>query len=542
MVVLMGAGGAGKSTFATALNGLIPHFIKGEYTGTLEVCGSRSREEEVSRLADLIGLVFQDFETQLFSTTVELEIAFGMENRGWERDRMQLRIKEILSAVGLSGFENRAPSSLSGGQKQRLAIGAVLAAAPRVLCLDEPTTDLDPAGKQEIFGLLQRLRAGQGRSSNESCTSTILVIEHETEEAVQADRIIVLDRGRIVADGTPEAVLSEVPLFERVGLMPLPVCDYFHRLVPAEIKEQLPLTLEDGVRKFAQLGLSIDEARVRELTARDQSRLGAYGGAILRLEEVEFGYDDRLVLQKVDLCIREKEFVALLGANGSGKTTLAKQFNGLLRPSRGRVWLAGNDSADQSIFDMGQIVGYVFQNPDQQIFCDTVFDEVAYGPRLRGLSEAEVTGRVAEALAAVGLSGCELADPFSLSRGERQRVAVASVLSIKPKILVLDEPTTGLDYKDQRHMMELVKKLNEAGNTIVMITHTMWVVAEYAHRIVLFREGKVVADGQAREVFADEALLALSEVRPPQVTMLGNRLGCTALSLDELVDCTAGMR
>lgn len=538
MVMVMGAGGSGKSTLANVLNGLVPHFINAAVSGTVVVECANPLENSVSVMADRIGLVFQDFETQLFSTRVNLEVAFGMENRGVERSVMVQRVAQILRTIGLEGYEERSPVSLSGGQKQRLAIGAVLATSPSILCLDEPTTDLDPVGKAALFDLLQELRA-KGNAFDlgaDGGAETIVVIEHETEEALFADRIVLMNKGRIAADGAPADILLNVELFEKLGVMPLQTCDYFHKL--GLMQGNSPLGLDEAQQHFVQSRLRIDIDRMKSLAETDEQKTCSYGAEIIRVEALGYSYDHREVLQGIDLCVREREFVALLGSNGSGKTTLAKHFNGLLRPGRGKVLLNGCDTTANTLFDMGQVVGYVFQNPDQQIFCDTVFEEVAYGLKLRGLTEEEMLLRVSEALQAVGLAGCEGEDPFSLSKGQRQRVAVASILAIKPKVLVLDEPTTGLDYKDQRQMMELVKKLNQAGHTIVMITHTMWVVAEYAHRVILLDAGNVLADGNTREIFSEEKVLARAAVKPPLITRLGNRLGCPALSVDELMFCT----
>jgi energy-coupling factor transport system ATP-binding protein len=298
------------------------------------------------------------------------------------------------------------------------------------------------------------------------------------------------------------------------------------------------LTLNAAEEHFHLHKLSIDDARRSEVREKDRERLRGYGPEIIRVEGLTQSYDDRQVLKGIELCVREREFVAVLGANGSGKTTLVKHFNGLLRPMQGKVFLSGRNCADLSLAEIGKVVGYVFQNPDQQIFCDTVYEEVAFALKLRGFTNAETAERVREALEAVGLTGCEAEDPFSLPKGQRQRVAVASVLAFKPPVLVLDEPTTGLDFKDQKRMMDLVKTLNEAGHTIVMITHTMWVVAEYAHRVVLMRDGNIISDAGTRDSFADESMLSLAEVRAPQITRLGNRVGCTALSVDELKYCT----
>ena len=233
--------------------------------------------------------------------------------------------------------------------------------------------------------------------------------------------------------------------------------------------------------------------------------------------------------------------LVITGGPGVGKTTLVKHFNGLLQPTAGKVTVCGKDTAEHSIFEIGKEIGYVFQNPDHQIFAETVFDEVAFSPKIRGCPEAELAVRVREALEAVDLAGYEEKDPFSLSKGERQRVAVASVLSARPGIIILDEPTTGLDYAEQRKMMELVRKLNESGQTVIMITHTMWVVAEYAHRVVVVKDGRVLLDGTVRDVFAREEELKASHLRTPHIVSMSNLLGRTLLSVEEMKYCTGGV-
>lgn len=535
LLLVMGTAGAGKSTLLQTFNALIPRFLPGEISGRIRIDGLNPGQIGVSAMSGIVGLVFQDFEPQLFSTRVDLEIAFGMENREIDPQEMHERVRRIVAAVGLQGLENSSPASLSGGQKQRLAIGAVLAATPRILCLDEPTTDLDPVGKAEIFELLRQMKAVTNPLPGLGA-DTVVVVEHEIEEATFADRIVVLEKGQIVADASARDILTDVELFQRLGLQPMPLCDYFWRL--GVNRDVLPLTLTAAAELFSRENLALDPDCIQTALAKSMAPAARYGGEILRIRGLRYAFDGKEVLKGIDLSIREQEFVAILGANGSGKTTLAKTFNGLLRPQLGEIQLAGHDSRKLSIYELGQIVGYVFQNPDQQIFCDTVFEEVAYGLKLRGVAEPVIRERVGEALTAVGLADCETEDPFSLTKGQRQRVALASVLAIKPRILVLDEPTTGLDYKDQRRMMELIRNLNQAGHTIVMITHTMWVVAEYAHRTVLLRDGMIVADAPTRDIFADETLLAAVAARPPQITQLGNRLGFTALSVAELASCT----
>jgi cobalt transport protein ATP-binding subunit len=528
-VVVMGPSGAGKSTLCTALNGLVPHFFRGRMEGEVEIRGRSTREGKVGEFAREVGLVFQDFEAQLFSTNVALEVAFGPENFSVERDEMRRRVEGVLGRVRLEGFEGRQPATLSGGQKQRLAIASVLAIEPRVLCLDEPTTDLDPVGKLGVFEIASELK--------ERDDVTLIVVEHETEETLDADRIVILRDGRIVTDRPAREVLRDVELLQESRIMPLGVTRFFHEI--GLWQGQLPLTPAEGLKEFRQRGLRIDAGKHRELVDEDVEREKGYGEALIEVESLTHRYPNGVVaLEGVDLAVRRGEFLAVLGQNGSGKTTLVKHFNGLLEPTEGTVRVEGKTTTEQGIRTLGQTVGYVFQNPDHQIFSDTVHDEVAFGPKIRGLEETEVDERVKEALAAVGLTGYEEEDPFGLTKGERQRVAVASVLAVRPDVLILDEPTTGLDYAEQRSMMDLVKRLNESGSTIIVVTHTMWVVAEYAHRAAVVREGRVVLSGTVRAVFAAEEKLRDASLRPPHIVSMGNSLGHTVLSVDEMLRVT----
>jgi energy-coupling factor transport system ATP-binding protein len=248
------------------------------------------------------------------------------------------------------------------------------------------------------------------------------------------------------------------------------------------------------------------------------------------------------VLDQVNFAVRRGEFLAIIGQNGSGKTTLAKHLTGLLRPTLGQVSVDGHDTRATGSVQLSRLTGYVFQNPDHQIFAESIGDEVAFGPRNFGLSDADVSVRVAEALAAVDMSGREAEDPFALTKGERQRIAVASVLASRPQVIILDEPTTGLDYKEQTVIMDLLCRLNEAGHTVIIITHSMWVVTRYAHRCLVMHEGRAVMTGTVRDIFAREDELNRLFVRSPQVVRLSNRLGATMLSLEECVRCLTPSR
>jgi len=528
-VVVMGPSGAGKSTLCVALNGLIPHFFRGRMEGEVRVRGRSTRDGKVGEFAREVGLVFQDFEAQLFSTNVALEVAFGPENFRVEREEMGRRVESVLGRVRLAGFEGRQPATLSGGQKQRLAIASVLAIEPRILCLDEPTTDLDPVGKLGVFEIAEELK--------ERDDVTLIVVEHETEETLDADRIVILRDGRVIADRPAREILRDVRLLEESRVQPLQVARFFHEM--GFEQAQLPLTPAEGAEEFRRRGWRVNAGRHRGLVAEDGKRDEGYGEPLIEVEGLAHRYPNGVVaLEGVDLNVRQGEFLAVLGQNGSGKTTLVKHFNGLLESTEGSVRVGGEETTAQGVRKLGQRVGYVFQNPDHQIFSDTVSEEVGFGPKIRGMEEAEVKERVSEALSAVGLEGYEKEDPFGLTKGERQRVAVASVLAVRPEVLILDEPTTGLDYAEQRSMMDLVRRLNEGGSTIIVVTHTMWVVAEYAHRAAVVRDGRVVLSGPVREVFAEEDELLDASLRPPHIVSLGNSLGYPVLSVEEMLRVT----
>ncbi|MEA3310473.1 MAG: energy-coupling factor transporter ATPase, partial [Chloroflexota bacterium] len=434
-LVVMGHSGAGKSTLMACLNGLIPHFHRGSFKGQVLVQGVDTQESSVAQLSEKVGMVFQDFEAQLFSTNVELEVAFGPENFAAPHAEIERRIEENLRLVGLTELRHRPPSTLSGGQKQKLAIASVLAMQTPILVLDEPTTDLDPISKAGVFEIARQLRA---RSD-----LTLVAVEQETEEALQADRILLLREGEIVRLGPAEEVLREVDLLRETGMMPLGVPRYFKALGISP----LPLTVEAGVRCFQEQGWRISNERYADLVAQDKERCAERGPVLIRSQGLEHTYPGGVrALKGVDLEIHQGEVVAIVGQNGSGKTTLVKHFNGLLMPTGGEMEVAGQPTVEQGVFQLGKKVGYVFQNPDHQIFSETVFEEVSYSLRLRELDAETIKERVEEALAAVGLSGTEEEDPFSMTKSGRQRVAVASVLAIKPEVLILDEPTTGLDH------------------------------------------------------------------------------------------------
>jgi len=530
LLVVMGASGAGKSTLCRCLNRIIPHFIKGSFNGQVRLLGRDTSGLRVADCARHVGLVFQDFESQLFATNVELEVAFGAESLGIPRAEIVQRVHKLLSLVGLSHLAGRRPTSLSGGEKQRLALAAALASDPPILVLDEATTDLDPVGKAAIFELATALIT----SSSERA---VVFAHHDPEEAVRATRVLLLSEGRAEALGPPDQVLADPHLLSSHGVVPLAVTSVFDGLG----LQERPFREDEAAHLLLQRGLRIRDETAQRWRARDEARAQAYGAPIIEARGLTHCYDGGdPAVHKADLLLRRGECVAIIGQNGSGKTTLVKHFNGLLRPTEGDVLVSGESTHGRPLRALAQHVGYVFQNPDHQIFAPTVAEEVAFAPRNFGLDREEVAARVAESLAAVGFSGREEDDPFSLTKGERQRVAVASVLAGRPQVLIFDEPTTGLDERESRGMMALINQLNQAGHTIVLITHAMWLAAEYAHRVIVMHQGRILLDAPTRSAFAQTDVLRKAAIIPPQIVRLSQclgslRLGAPALTVPELL-------
>jgi len=513
-VAVLGPSEAGKSTLALCLGGLIPRMIKGEFRGRVEVAGSLTHLCRPRELADRVGLLFQDFEAQLFCTRVDQEVAFGPENLGLDREELLRRVPRALARVGLEGLENRDPATLSGGQKQLLALAAVLALEPRLLILDEPTTDLDPLRVEELLAALEHLSLDHNL--------TLILLGADLRLARHCSRIVLLNHGEVVADGPRDHILRQVETFRGLGLRPPELPALFHDLG----QTALPLTLEEAVAQARQLGWERFGGGGREPV---DSPLPSPAPELLALRRVTFAYPGSApIFQDFSFSLQQGEITAILGPNGGGKTTLVKLLRGLLPPREGEVWTAPGPPRLR--------VGFVFQNPDYQLFAEQVWEEVAFGPRQLGLDQEEVARRVETALARVHLLEQTEEDPFSLTKGQRQRLAVAGVLALTPQVIILDEPTTGLDHREQGDMLELVRELHAQGHTIVMVTHSMWAAANYAHRLVVLNAGQIILDGPTREVLAQEEILASCRLKPPATMQLSRRLGFMALTTEEFKD------
>jgi energy-coupling factor transport system ATP-binding protein len=530
-VMVTGPAGAGKTTLCRCLNGLIPHYFRGKLEGKVAIEGVDTRSSTIGILSHSVGLLFQDPSSQLVCPTVIDEVAFGPENYGVPPAEIRRRAEECLKSVRLGGYEERNPHSLSGGEQQSCALAAIMAMRPGIYVLDEPTSNLDPIGSSKILNLLVDM-SKEGKA-------TLIMVEHKMEELLPVvDRLVVMDEGEIVLEGSPRDLLQNVDTMEKLGLKPPQVALLASRLTERGPSIVPPMTLEEAVETFSKL-LKSRKMAPKHRSSQQVDR----GEKIIEVRDLWHIYpNDTVALKGVNLDIYAGEFVAVIGQNGSGKTTLVKHFNGLLKATKGSVRVFGIDAARASISELSKKVGYCFQNPDHQICCETVQKELEFGPSNLEVPVEEIQRRVSEVAKAVGLESVRSENPFSLSKGERQRVAVASLLTMKPEALVVDEPTTGQDYRMSREMMDFYKKLNvEEGETIVVITHDMNVAAEYAHRVVVLKEGQVLADGPTRDIFAKTSLLETTYLQPPQITRLGQMLAeygvpSDVLTVDEMYE------
>ncbi len=523
---IVGPSGSGKTTLCLALTGLIPQLTRGTMNGSVQIDGLDTRKSRLHELIRRIGIVFQDPETQFVTMSVEDEIAFPLENFGYQRDQMISRITTAMEMTRLTGLKEKYPHELSGGQKQRVAIASFLALRPEILVLDEPTSDLDPVGKSEVFSVLADLKKRENL--------TLVVVEHNTEEMSKyADRVVLLNNARLEQAGEPVKFFAEVDKLKAVGVFPPQVTELAYRF-------------RDKLGSLQALPITLDEARslvkTLELAKRvdlsDRIRHRPKNEAIIKIRGLKYTYPDGTeALRGVDLEFGRGEYVALIGQNASGKTTLVKHLVGLLKPTEGDVEIFGLNTKKASVVDLAKRVGYVYQNPDHQLFCKTVYEECAYGLMNLGLARNEIEDRVRRVLQIVGLEGFENTDTFLLGKGQRTRLAVAATLVMEPEVIIVDEPTTGQDMKQSESIMGLLDKLNRDGRTILIISHNMRLVAEYAERAVVMLNGRVVTDGPVREVFSQADLLHEAYLMPPQITTLGRMLapyGPTFLTVEEL--------
>ncbi|MGK7940483.1 MAG: ABC transporter ATP-binding protein [Crocosphaera sp.] len=530
---LIGATGAGKTTLCLTLNGIVPQFYGGHFFGYVTVAGLDTLKQPVSHLAAYVGAVFEDPETQLISTSVENEIAFALENLCVEREEIIARIPHVLEAVRLEGTENKHPQELSGGQKQRLAIAAALALQPRLLILDEPTSQLDPIGSMEVFSTVQEL--------NKELGVTIVMVSHAAEEMAEfSHRLIVLSEGEVIATGKPQEIYSEIELLERHYLRPPQVAKTFYDMKQRGLNiANIPVTLEAGIKGLKQLTnltniiQKIDVESVRENK-----------NPLLSTNHLTHIYENGTeALQNISLNIYEGEYCLIIGQNGAGKSTLVKHFLNLLQPTKGTVKIRDKDTKILTVSDLAKSIGYVGQNPDNQIFSMTVEEEVTFALNNVGYDKKTIEKKVTQTLEEMGLLHHRNDHPLSLPKGDRARIIIAAILAMEPDIIIFDEPTTGQDYKGSRAILEVSRQLHKMGKTIIVITHHLYLMPDYAERVIIMGKGTLLLDAPIREAYHQTDLLKSTYLTPPQAVLLSqsvsqlNNENYPLLTPNELAEC-----
>ncbi len=507
IVLITGPAGSGKTTLCSCMNGLIPHYHEGELTGEVLVRTYNTRKARIGGLASLVGMVFQDPESQLVTNSVADEVAFGPENLGVVREDINLRVQEALQATRLKGYEDREPHSLSGGEQQACVIASIYAMHPEIYVMDEPLANLDPVGRVQVLRVVVEIAKQRGK--------TLVLVEHSLEEVLPlVDRVIVLDQGRIIRDSSTADVLAagDIPhVFTRPPII---------RLAEKFSLTPLPLTSDQFYQSFSEKY----PLRSTNWTVPEKPVLKA-GTPVIEMRDVNYSYDNKnIVLNDVNLTINAGELVAILGRNGSGKTTLVRHIIGLLQPIRGKVIVMGKDVSVTPTHEIAQDVGFCFQNPNHQIVSFNVRDELLFGLKAHHISPTEFETRIHEALEFVDMLDLVNAEIFDLGKGQKQRLALASVLTLKPRILIIDEPTTGQDPRMSEEIFEIIKRLNEIGTTVLMITHKIDYAAIYAKRAIVLKHGRIAFDGPIQELMADLETMQANSLDLPETTKLAIRL------------------
>lgn len=514
-ILIAGPSGCGKSTISSLINGLIPFSYNGTISGSLLIKGIESRTMSMFDISHIVGTVLQDSDAQFVGMTVAEDLAFALENDCVPQEEMKERVAEVAQRLNLGEVLGNAPTELSGGQKQRVSVGGVMASDVELFLFDEPLANLDPKTGKEAIELIDRLQKKTG--------AAVIIIEHRLEDVLHrpVDRIILLNDGHIVSDTTPDELLSS-------GV-----------LTQCGVREPLYLT----AMKYSGVAVnaSMHPASLENLTlsAGDSKKINSFFSKkpglkddsqkkeLLSVRNLSFAYpkSQRRILDDISVTIYKGEMVAIVGTNGAGKSTFSKVICGMEKEDRGEIIFDGRDFTALSIKERAEHVGYVMQDPNQMISKVMIFDEVAMGLRLRGVPEDEVKTRVERCLEVCGLYKMRNWPISALSYGQKKRVTICSILVLEPEVLILDEPTAGQDYRNYTRIMEFLKGLNAEGITIVMITHDMHLMLEYADRSIVFSDGKIIADKSCAQVLTDRDIVDRASLKETSLYHLAGKCG-----------------
>ncbi len=530
-VVILGRNGSGKSTLARLMNGLL---IPKE--GTVLIDGLNTHDgEQIWNIRKNLGLVLQNPDNQIVATTVEEDVAFGPENLGVPSSEIRIRVNHSLKLVGMEAYAQHSPHMLSGGQKQRIAIAGILAMAPKCIVLDEATSMLDPSGRKEVLEVLHTL--------NREKSITIILITHHMDEAASADKVMVMQEGRLVLKGTPRQIFKNVEAVREAGLDVPQVTALAHALrIHGVTINELPVTMDEMVEttktllnKIAQKkasgtdirrpSLSVFSTQMREASPEAQQQ------NIITIKDLSHVYMpgttyQQSALKNINLTVRKGEILGIIGHTGSGKSTLVQHLNGILKPTTGTLVIDGLEATGKALKELRKKVGLIFQYPEHQLFEETVYKDITFGLLKMGLSQEEIKTRVFHVIDLLGISP-ELLEksPFELSGGQKRRVAIAGVLAMEPHVLILDEPTAGLDPKGSTEVFKILSKLNQdEGTTNIIISHNMEDIAAFCHRVAVMHKGEMVLCDTAREIFSKDEALKQYGLDIPKITALFKQL------------------
>ena len=505
-VLILGPSGSGKSTLAQCLNGIIPNIHKGQAQGQVRIDGQDIFKQSIYDKSQLVSTVLQDPDGQFIGLTVAEDLAFALENDCADQSEMKDKVALWAERLDLTSLLNHRPQDLSGGQKQRVSLAGVLIDESPILLFDEPLANLDPKSGQETIDLIDKIHKEEG--------ATTIIIEHRLEDVLYrpVDRILLVNDGTLLFNGSPDELLSSTLLLENGIREPLYVT----------VLRQLGFDTRSA-QNLSQLdALDLSDLVLPDRVLKDKR--DSSSDSILKVEGLSVSYGDNpAIIEDMSFSLKKGERLAIVGKNGAGKSTLAKALCGFV-PSQGKLTYKGQDISQDSIAERSERIGFVLQNPNQMISQTMIFDEVALGLRLRGIEEAEVEARVHEVLKTCGLYSFRKWPISALSFGQKKRVTIASILVLKPEIIILDEPTAGQDYKTYTDIMNFLDSLQKQGHTIVMITHDMQLMLEYSDRCLVVVEGKVIADDKPVTILNQKDLLESANLKQTSLYTLGQKL------------------
>lgn len=505
-VLILGPSGSGKTTLAQCLNGIIPNIHKGQAQGQVRIAGQNIFKQSIYDKSQLVSMVLQDPDGQFIGLTVAEDLAFALENDCANQSEMKDKVALWAERLDLTSLLNHRPQDLSGGQKQRVSLAGVLIDESPILLFDEPLANLDPKSGQETIDLIDKIHKEVG--------ATTIIIEHRLEDVLYrpVDRILLVNDGTLLFNGSPDELLSSTLLLENGIREPLYVT----------VLRQLGFDTRDA-QNLSQLdALDLSDLVLPDRVLKD--RRDSSSDSILKVEGLSVSYGDNpAIIEDMSFSLKKGERLAIVGKNGAGKSTLAKALCGFV-PSQGKLTYKGQDISQDSIAERSERIGFVLQNPNQMISQTMIFDEVALGLRLRGIEETEVEERVHEVLKTCGLYSFRKWPISALSFGQKKRVTIASILILKPEIIILDEPTAGQDYKTYTDIMNFLDSLQKQGHTIVMITHDMQLMLEYSDRCLVVVEGKIIADDNPVTILNQKDLLESANLKQTSLYTLGQKL------------------